>query len=139
MGKIVSGFISTHGGFDDTDIFIDGEKITDILYNLVRENEGIGKNLYTNNNLGETKTTIYNCQMFAYFTKSKCSLEEAQESLDTYLYTGEGVCECEGEYRGYSEWTITGFDITNFKIGGHDLISEFSSHCGEYVNFVICF
>lgn len=136
MQRIISGYISTSDYYGDN-ILINGERITDILRDIVSANESVGKNLVKDSGLGKKKTIIYNCQMFAYFTKSECTVEEAQECLDVYLYTGDGVCECEGEYRGYSEWTITRFDITQFEIDGHNLISEFNSHDGEYVNFVI--
>lgn len=35
-------------------------------------------------------------------------------------------------YVGYSEYTITGLDLEDFVIGGHDLKQEFCSHIGEY-------
>jgi hypothetical protein len=35
-------------------------------------------------------------------------------------------------YRGYSEWTITGLELEEFRIGGHDLKKELEDHIGEY-------
>lgn len=136
MEKIISGYISVTG-FWDSNIYINDRAITDILWEMVCDEPTVGKNINKNSGLGKKKTILYNCQMYAYFTKDKCTLEEAQESMDVYLYTGEGVCECEGQYTGYSEWTITGFDIDEFEINGHDLRAIFNEHAGEYVNFVI--
>lgn len=136
MQKIISGYIST-SDYSGYNIFINNERITDILWDIVYNESTVGKNIHKDSGLGKRKTIIYNCQLYAYFTKSECTVEEAQEALDVYLYTGEGVCECEGQYTGYSEWTITGFDIDEFEINGHDLKAIFNEHAGEYVNFVI--
>lgn len=72
---------------------------------MVCDEPTVGKNIYKDSGLGKKKTILYNCQMYAYFTKDECTLDEARESMDVYLYTGEGVCECSGKYSGYSEWT----------------------------------
>lgn len=136
MEKIISGYVSV-SNYGEYNVYINGREITDILWQMVCDEPTVGKNVYKDSGLGKKKTIIYNCQMYAYFTKDECTLDEAKEAMDVYLYTGEGVCECSGEYSGYSEWTITGFDIDEFEIDGHDLKAIFNEHAGEYVNFVI--
>lgn len=43
----------------------------------------------------------------------------------------------EANYVGYSEWTITGYDLEECTLGGHDLNSILLSHSGEYVNIYV--
>ena len=38
---------------------------------------------------------------------------------------------------GYSEYTITGYNLEEFTIGGHNLSYELESHLGEYCWIVI--
>ena len=38
---------------------------------------------------------------------------------------------------GYSEWTITGYDVETCTLGGHNLMDVLRNHLGEYVNIVI--
>lgn len=92
-----------------------------------RDDEGLG-----------TKTmTVPNCSIHAYFTESECTTEDATQEFLGFMYGGEYYTH--GRYVGYSEWTITGFCVDTFTIGGHDLISELKSHDGQYVNMIIEF
>lgn len=85
--------------------------------------------------LGGTQTFIRNCNMRAFFTKKECSLIAAQHALDTFMYGGDLATDT--SYTGYSEWTITGMDLDEFTIGGHDLKNELDSHMGEYIHLII--
>ena len=49
----------------------------------------------------------------------------------------EGRFNLETNLIGYSEFTITGYDIEKCTIGGHNLISILCDHIGEYVNIVV--
>lgn len=88
-----------------------------------------------NKGLGGYQVYLRNCNMRAYFCKRECSLEAAQRNLDEILYGGDLATET--EYTGYSEWTITGMDLNEFTLGGHDLKREFDSHMGEYIHLII--
>lgn len=79
--------------------------------------------------LGEKITAIPNCNLSIYYTKDICTFEEAQEALLNELY---GDMYVHTAYVGYSEYTITGLDLEDFVIGGHNLEQEFNSHMGEY-------
>lgn len=79
--------------------------------------------------LGEKLTTILNCNLSIYYTEDICTFEEAQEALLNELY---GDMFVHTAYVGYSEYTITGLDLEDFVIGGHDLEQEFESHMDEY-------
>lgn len=85
--------------------------------------------------LGGKQSIIQRCNMRAYFSKKECSLAEAQRRFDALMYGGDLVTDT--SYTGYSEWTITGMDVDEFTIGGHDLDNEFGSHIGEYVHIII--
>ena len=88
-----------------------------------------------NKGLGGHQVYIRNCNMRAYFCKRECSLATAQRNFDKLLYGGDIAVET--EYTGYSEWTITGMDLNEFTLGGHDLKQELDSHMGEYIHLII--
>lgn len=74
-------------------------------------------------------------QMYAYFTNTKCSLEEAQESLLSRMYGGTFKLDIEN--LGYSDWTITGYNIETCTLGGHNLYDEFKTHIGQYMYLIV--
>ena len=79
--------------------------------------------------LGKDISYIPDCCMSIWYTNEECTFDEAQEALCNYL---DGYMTVEVAYQGYSEWTITGLDLEEFKIGGHDLEKELEDHIGEY-------
>ena len=68
-------------------------------------------------------------------TDKECSLEEAEGALVDRLYGDEVYAYLENI--GYSEFTITGVDIEELRIGGHDIIEELRSYEGKYVHLVL--
>ena len=89
-----------------------------------------GKHQYDNSPfLGGAFSEIPNCCLSIWFTDDKCTFDEAQESLCNYL---DGCMTVDVSYLGYSEWTITGFNLEKFTIGGHDLNKELEDHIGQY-------
>lgn len=84
--------------------------------------------------LGGRKGYIEDANIRIYLTDNECSIDEAVESL---LYKLEGEIKTDIALTGYSEYTITGYDIKDFSIGGHDLECELSSHIGEYIHFIL--
>ena len=85
--------------------------------------------------LGGTQTLIKRCNLRAFFTENETTLAQAQLLFDAEMYGGELVTDT--SYCGYSEWTITGMNLDEFAIGGHDLKREFNSHMGEYIHLII--
>lgn len=79
--------------------------------------------------LGEYYTNLPNCNMRIYYTDKECTQEEAECALVDKL---EGGLEVDIALEGYSEYTITGYCLEKFTIGGHDLESEILNHIGEY-------
>jgi hypothetical protein len=86
------------------------------------------------NGLGGTKSYIFDASIHIYFTNEKSTIEEAREYL---IFKMCGDVETDIRLTGYSEYTITGYSLEEFSIGGHDLESEISSHMGEYMHFVL--
>lgn len=75
----------------------------------------------------------------AYFSDEKCSLEDAEMNQ---ILLSIGALDIFQEWYGYSEWTIMGYDVENFKLisedgGEHDLEKIFKSYIGKYVHIVI--
>lgn len=99
------------------------ESIPRIIQNI------FGKTFYDDEFLGEDISYIPDCCMSIWYTNEKCTFDEARETLCNYL---DGYMTVEVAYLGYSEWTITGLDLEEFKIGGHDLEKELEDHIGEY-------
>lgn len=85
--------------------------------------------------LGGRMAYIDNCNIRAYFTDTECELEDAMLAMDVMMYGGD--IKTRVNWVGYSEWTITGLDLEEFSIGGHDLEWEFSSHSGKYCHLII--
>jgi len=89
----------------------------------------------TDEGLGTKRTFIPNAHLSCWFSDEQCTLEEAQMNFESYLVTGELLTA--GHYVGYSEWTITGFDLDYFIIGGHDLSKELKQHRGQYIHLIL--
>lgn len=84
--------------------------------------------------LGGKRAVIPNCNIKMYTTKRVMSFEEAQEKFLEKMLGFDGTYEMEVNYTGYSEWTITGFDLDKCTLGGHDLNMILLNHFGEYAN-----
>ena len=143
MEKHISCIISNNydGGID-----IGGEDFINIMYNFA---ESVGFAKRHNRGLGGKRAIIDNCNMRMYFTNKECELDEAEIALlvklevEGYLDDHEMKEELCGEFdmetrlTGYSEWTITGYNIEACTLGGHNLINILGSHIGEYVNIIV--
>ena len=143
MEKHISGIIRRNydGGID-----IGGSDFVDIMYNFADE---VGFAKRHNKGLGGKKAFIYDCNMRMYFTNKECELDEAEIALlrklevEGYLDDHEAREEFSGDFdlltrlTGYSEWTITGYNVETCTLGGHNLLNILSNHMGEYVNIVV--
>lgn len=85
--------------------------------------------------LGKKRTIIDNANLRMWFSDEECTLEEAQMNFDCYMETGRLFTQ--GSYIGYSEWTITGFDVEDLTISSHDLDNELDSHIGQYCHLIL--
>lgn len=87
--------------------------------------------------LGGKRAAIKNCKIMMYTSKKETTFKEAQEKFIYAMFSAYGVYEMDSNYVGYSEWTITGFDLAKCKLGGHDLNQILLSHKGEYANIEV--
>lgn len=117
---------------DDVSYWRDGTSIIARIESYAEKNGFIRKK---QTGLGGTQTFIKNCNMRAFFTEKETTLSQAQLLFDVEVYGGDLVTDT--SLTGYSEWTITGMNLDEFTIGGHDLKSEFNSHMGEYIHLII--
>lgn len=80
--------------------------------------------------------TIENCFIRMYFCTEKCSLDDAMEG---WMKKVLGSLILEGQLVGYSEYTITGFNVIQARIGGHDLQDIVKKNAGtfSYVHILI--
>lgn len=143
MTKYINGIISSN--YDGT-IDIDGNDFVDIMYDFACD-AGFAKRHHKG--LGGKRAIIDDCNMRMYFTDKQCDLDEAEIALLTkleaagYLDDHEAKEELCGDFdlmtrlTGYSEWTITGYDVETCTLGGHDLLSILRNHIGDYVNIIV--
>lgn len=82
----------------------------------------------------DTKTIIKNVQLQIYSTDKMTTLKEIKEK---HLRKLIGDLDIEVDWVGYSEYTITGYDTVNFKIGNHNLEEIFKTYIGKYVIILI--
>ena len=143
MKEHIQGLIESNycGGID-----IGATDFIDVMYNIA-ENDGWA--MRHSKGLGGKRAVIDECNIKMYFTDRECDLDEAEIALLTKL-DGAGFFddlvnkeELEGEFNlltmltGYSEFTITGYNVETCTLGGHNLLDILGSHIGEYANIVI--
>ena len=143
MERYINGTITNNysGGID-----VGSYDFSDFMYDFA---DYVGFAKHHNKGLGGKKAFIENCNIRMYFTDKECDLDEAEIALlmklevRDFLKNHEGKAIFEGRFNletnliGYSEFTITGYDIEKCTIGGHNLISILCDHIGEYVNIVV--
>jgi hypothetical protein len=85
---------------------------------------------------GQTVASLYIPNVFVrvYLSDNDIPLEEAMEKQ---VLNTMGALDVYGEWYGYSEWTIMGYDVHNFTIGNHDLEQILSNYNGKYVHIVV--
>lgn len=124
----ISGFISSNY---DGWAMIGNTAFADYMYEFA-ENNGIA--FEHDEGLGGKKAIIKNCSMVMYISNEKIEFEEAQERFLNSMFGANGIYEMESSYTGYSEYTITGYDLERCILGGHDINWILLSHIGKYVN-----
>ena len=77
---------------------------------------------------------IDDCSLRLYFLDTECSLEEADGALLSKL---EGGYYSDISLMWYSEYTITGYNVENCQIGGHNLLNIIENYIGKYMILVM--
>lgn len=124
----ISGFISTNW---DGWATINEVPFAESMYEFA-ERYGIAHEY--DDGLGGKRAIIKHCSIAMYTSKKRMNFDESQKSFFDYMFGTDGTYEMEANYTGYSEWTITGFDLDKCSLGGHDMNEILVSHKGEYVN-----
>ena len=114
-------FFYTHGWQGDIDLL---EELSE--YGIF----GSGDFLF--NETSHTKTP--NVFFRVYHTEKETTLTEAMEG---HIKRMCGSLEAEGSSYGYSEVTIEGFNLSELKIGGHDIQKILDGFPGEYLHVLI--
>ena len=115
------------------DSFFD-EGIANTIKNLVINRSGVKSYSDYKKCLGRDINIIDDCSLRLYFTDTECSLEDADVALLSKL---EGSYYSDISLVGYSEYTITGYDVKKCQIGGHDLLSIIANYIGKYMILVM--
>ena len=127
----ISGFISSnYDGWATVGDIVFAEA----MYKFAEEN---GIAFEHDEGLGGIRAVIKNCKIVMYTSNKEMGFEEAQEKFLNAIFASVGVYEMEANYTGYSEWTITGYDLDKCKLGGHDMNRILLSHSNEFANIRI--
>ncbi len=124
----LSGFISSD--YNDW-AMVGGTTFAEFMYSIAKE---YGVAYEYEHGLGGKKAIIPNVNIVMYTSKKEMPIEEAEETFLDQMFGADGVYEMEANYTGYSEWTITGFDLDKCRLGGHDMNQILLSYAGEYAN-----
>lgn len=142
MTRNISGFIgenydgfATIGKNNDNYVYSNNIIFNDFMYEIANKSNS-GYTYEKCKNLGETYIVIPNCNISMYFSKQKISLQKAKNKVLNCLI-GCGTYFAEQDAVGYSEYTITGYDLVKCELGGHNLNDILLSHVGEYVNIEV--
>lgn len=141
----ISGFLYNdveEYGFKVTNKRRDGSVYYDVEPLLLNELYGkmndhavsLDKALVDVDNCEDTDYEFEQVGIQLYFTEKETSLDEAKEYL--ILDVLGGLNGSEGWY-GYSEYTILGYRINNFTVGGHDILKILESNEGKYCHIVL--
>lgn len=69
-----------------------------------------------------------------YFSDKEMTLEKAQENQ---IMKQLGILDIYAEWVGYSEYTILGYSVENFTVGGHDIEKILEANDGKYVHLLM--
>lgn len=115
------------------------QAIEEAIYNVAKED--MKESIYQYKDEDSASVSLYlpRVSFSLFFSDKECSLEEAQSNV---ALMSIGCLDLYEEWWGYSEYTIMGYDIINFKLvstdgGVHDLEQIFRSYNKKYVHIVM--
>lgn len=125
-------------GIRKKDSWVDGlaEEIGNFIENISNKLSHVYDKEVEENGLGyRICTSEDNIQLRYYISDNEINSKEEIE--EKYLEKILGSIDIALENIGYSEYTITGYDLVNFKLGGHDLEKIFSNYLGKYACIIV--
>lgn len=131
-GKLYNGY---------TGLMIDGDTLAaKIADAIMRDTSIFEPSKYDDHDI-TVENSLFIPKVFfrAYFSDRECSLLDAINNQILLSIGALDILEC---WFGYSEWTIEGYDVENFKLisengTGHDLQQIFTNYIGKYVHILI--
>lgn len=141
--QIIKGWVSYEEDWEEENIFISESKskhrynenlrelINDAFYNLDFDEVSNDDDF----SIGIDRRYIEkNVSMQLFASDKEESLESIQEKV---ILDSMGLLEYQVDWHGYSEYTIMGYEIQEFKLGGHNMFEIIKSYEGKYVYLVI--
>ena len=124
----LEGFIEKHE--DGVRFKGDYESIANTVANALVGTDSAFEDSYS------TNASLYNPKVFFRFYSSadKETLDEVQKK---HILQITGALDIYETWYGYSEYTIEGYSVEHFMVGGHDIEKELSSYNGKYVHILI--
>lgn len=89
------------------------------------------KTLIRKDRIDDKEAYIPDARLICWFPEEKCDPWEVKEDSDWNILFGD--FKVLGHYVGYSEATITDFNVDEFRIGIHDLNVELKPYLGKYL------
>ena len=110
--------------------------LADVIFSEIEDSNNLPLSIdgEPDDEMGGISYYVPNCNISFYISDNKISLEEVSERYTMQLLGGLNVF---GENYGYSAWTITGYDVSRFMIGNHDLNNILKSYKDKYINFIM--
>lgn len=104
------------------------------ICSLLSDNYNVPHDTFYMNDNESKPVSIENCLIQIWHTNKECSLEKAMEG---HLRILLGDFYLEGSEYGYSEYTIMGFEVSEAKIGGHNIQAIINNYKNEYLHILI--
>lgn len=103
--------------------------LAETLHYKIEHKDGVRSFFDRKRFLGHSIDIINNCNVSIYITKDRCTLEDAKKAL---RYKLEGAFWEQHFLVGWSEYTITGYSISQCTIGNHKLLDIIDQYRGLY-------
>lgn len=88
---------------------------------------------FENDNISQ-KFTADNIQLQIFASNKRTSLDDIKEKV---ILDSMGLLEFQEDWFGYSTWTIEGFCVETFTLGGHDMLEIIKSLKDKFIYLVI--
>lgn len=142
--QIIKGWVLHEENWDEENIFISKSESECIYYEenlrilITQALDSLGfEDIANDEDFSNSIDNIYiekNVSMQLFVSDKEESLDSIKERI---ALDSMGLLKYQVNWYGYSEYTIMGFNIETFKLGGHDMFEIIKSYEGKYVYLVI--
>ncbi|MBE9390144.1 hypothetical protein [Vagococcus salmoninarum] len=88
---------------------------------------------FENQNINQ-KFIADNIQLQVFASSKRTSLDDIKEKV---ILDSMGLLELQEDWYGYSTWTVMGFNVETFTLGGHDILEIIKSLKDKFIYMVI--